>query len=265
MQVIAIAAVATNGVIGSGDDMVWHLPEDWRRFKRVTMGHAYLEGRRTFEQLGLLTGRRIIVVTRNRSWTAEGVAVVHGVAEGLALARSWGESVCYVGGGAEIYAAAWEHLTGLDITDVHQAPEGAAVFPRIEAGEWRELSRDPREGFDFVRYAPITRTPRVALVPDVADTARWLAQGLGEWVVVDAVSGVEVGRARMVRRAGDWELTHELAEGPVRADGLVAEKPVAEDLVAEDLVAAVIEAATMAVRKLDPDAGVRVPFAEGLR
>ncbi|MDN6658989.1 MAG: dihydrofolate reductase, partial [Acidipropionibacterium jensenii] len=77
MQVIAIAAVADDGSIGSGEDMLWHIPEDFRRFKRVTMGHTLVFGRRTFEQIGRLPGRRHIVCTRDRSWSAQGVDVAH--------------------------------------------------------------------------------------------------------------------------------------------------------------------------------------------
>lgn len=165
MRVTAIAAVADNGVIGSGDDMLWHLPQDWRRFRQVTMGHAYLEGRRTFEQLGILAGRRIIVVTRDPNYSAAGVSIVHSVEEGLDLARSWNESQCYVGGGAQIYEAALPLVHDLDITRVHQRPDGDAKFPKLPAAQWRQITSEPGDGFDFCRYARITRTARLELSP----------------------------------------------------------------------------------------------------
>ncbi len=154
MQVIAIAAVADNGVIGSGEDMLWHLPEDFRRFKRVTMGHTLVFGRRTFEQIGRLPGRRHIVCTRDRSWSAAGVDVAGSVPQAVEMARAAGEDICYIAGGAQIYADALDLCTGLDITEVHQSPQGAARFPEIAADRWREVSREARDGFDFVRYLP---------------------------------------------------------------------------------------------------------------
>ena len=129
MRIVAIAAVADNRVIGSGDDMLWHLPEDFARFKRVTTGNTLIFGRRTHEQIGrTLPNRRIIVVTRDEDWTGEGVEVAHSIEEALELAANTPDKVCYVGGGAQIYEAVWPYLTELDITIVHQSPEGAALF-----------------------------------------------------------------------------------------------------------------------------------------
>ncbi|RRD46827.1 dihydrofolate reductase [Tessaracoccus sp. OH4464_COT-324] len=155
MRIVAIAAVAENWVIGSGEDMLWHLPDDFKRFKAVTTGNTLIFGRRTHEQIGrTLPGRRIIVVTRDRSWRDDTVEVAHSIEEALELAAQTPEKVCYIGGGAEIYAAAWPYLTELDITHVHQAPEGAATFPYISPREWTEVSREPHEKFDFVAYLP---------------------------------------------------------------------------------------------------------------
>lgn len=160
MRIVAIAAVAYNGVIGSGEDMLWHLPEDFRRFKEVTTGNTLVFGRRTHEQIGrTLPNRRIIVVTRDPEWSDDGVEVAHSIEEALDLAAQTPEKVCYIGGGAEIYEAAWPYLTELDITHVHQEPEGAATFPLISMREWTEISREPRQGFDFTQYRP---TPRAS-------------------------------------------------------------------------------------------------------
>jgi len=79
MRIVAIAAVADNGVIGSGEDMLWHIPADFRRFKAVTTGNTIIFGRRTHEQIGLLPNRRTIVVTRQPDWSAEGVEVAHSI------------------------------------------------------------------------------------------------------------------------------------------------------------------------------------------
>lgn len=159
MRIVAIAAVAENGVIGSGEDMLWHLPEDFRRFKQVTMGNTLVMGRKTHEQIGrVLPGRQIIVVTRDETWSDEGVAVAHSVEEAIELAAQTPEKVCYIGGGAQIYEAAWPYLTELDITQVHLAPEGEARFPHISPREWTEISREIGEEFDFVQYRPTPAT-----------------------------------------------------------------------------------------------------------
>ncbi len=159
MRIVAIAAVADNGVIGSGEDMLWHIPEDFKRFKRVTSGNTLIFGRRTHEQIGrVLPDRRIIVVTRSPDWSADGVEVAHSVEEALTMAADTPERICYVGGGAEIYAAAWPYLTELDITNVHQTPEGSATFPLVTRREWTEISREPHVGYDFVQFRP---TPAV--------------------------------------------------------------------------------------------------------
>lgn len=155
MQIVAIAAVADNWVIGSGDDMLWHLPEDFKRFKRVTTGNTLVMGRRTHEQIGrTLPNRRIIVVTRNEDWGDAGVEVAHSIDEALELAAETPDKVCYIGGGAEIYEQAWPYLTELDITHVRLSPDGAARFPVISPHEWTEVSREQHDQFDFVRYLP---------------------------------------------------------------------------------------------------------------
>ncbi len=155
MRIVAIAAVADNGVIGSGDGMPWHISEDFRRFKAVTTGNTLIMGRRTHETIGrVLPGRRVIVVTRNEDWSDDDVEVAHSVEEAIALAEQTPEQVCYIGGGGEIYRAAWPYLTELDITHVHQSPEGEVVFPLISRSQWTEVSREPRSGFDFVSYLP---------------------------------------------------------------------------------------------------------------
>ncbi|MGV8845645.1 dihydrofolate reductase [Tessaracoccus sp.] len=158
MRIVAIAAVADNGVIGSGDDMVWHIPEDFRRFKSVTTNNTVVMGRRTHEGIGrVLPNRRIIVVTRDPGWSDDGVEVAHSMEDALELAAQTPEKVCYIGGGGEIYREAWPYLTELDITHVHQSPEGVTTFPLVSIREWTEISREPRGGFDFVQYRP---TPR---------------------------------------------------------------------------------------------------------
>jgi dihydrofolate reductase len=153
---IAIAIVAANGVLGDGERQPFAFKDDWARYKRVTLGHPMIMGRRTHDAIGrFLPGRTTIVVTRDPASVEipEGVdaRAVASVEEALDVAASLDETV-YVAGGGEIYRGAWELLTDLDLTEVHADAEGAVRFPAIDPGQWREVRREPRGEFDFVGY-----------------------------------------------------------------------------------------------------------------
>ena len=151
---MGIAAVARNGVIGADGDIPWRIPEDWRRFKRLTMGQVLVMGRRTWASIGRpLPGRTTYVVTRDRMWRGEDVYAVPSVDEALAAALARAPDTVYVAGGGEIYRAAWDRLTGLEITEVDAEPVGDVTFPLITPGEWQETARQPFPGFAFVTYA----------------------------------------------------------------------------------------------------------------
>lgn len=160
MTLTAIAAVARNRVIGAAGDIPWSIPEDWKRFKAVTMGSNLVMGRVTFEAIGdPLPGRTSIVVSRRVPdgngpteipATRTRVIWVRSLAEALAVADP--DRPTFVAGGAEIYKLAWPLLSDLDITEVDLEPEGDAYFPEIDPAEWVEVSREPREGFAFVHY-----------------------------------------------------------------------------------------------------------------
>ena len=156
----AIAAVSTSGVIGDGEGMLWNLPEDFARFKKVTMGGVLIMGRRTYESLGgALLGRTSVVLTRNRDWTPtktrgyEVLAATSVEEIGEILAAKHDQRWWSIGGG-EIYRRLWEYTTDLDITEVKKAYDGTVTFPAI-GGEWKETSREPHEEFDFVTYERI--------------------------------------------------------------------------------------------------------------
>ena len=152
-QIIGIAAVAANGVIGAGNDIPWRIPADWQRFKALTMGHVLIMGRRTYDSIGRpLPGRTTFVITRDRLWRGEGVRAVPSVAEALDEALRLRPKIIFVAGGGEIYRAAWELLTGLEITEVNQQPPGEVTFPDIDTENWMETSREPRDGYSFVSY-----------------------------------------------------------------------------------------------------------------
>jgi dihydrofolate reductase len=152
-EIIGIAAVASNGVIGAGNDIPWRIPADWRRFKALTMGHVLIMGRKTYDSIGRsLPGRTTFVITRDRMWQAEGVVPVPSVQEALDEALRLNSQIIFVAGGGEIYRAAWDRLTGLEITEVHQSPDGDVRFPEIDPNEWIETARDAGDGFSFVSY-----------------------------------------------------------------------------------------------------------------
>jgi len=156
--VTLVAAVGSNGVIGADNAMPWHLPEDFAFFKRTTMGHVMVMGRKTFDSIGrALPGRRTIVITRQAGWSQPGVETSHSFAEALALAGPTDE--VFVCGGGEIYAAAMPLARRLLITEVDQAPVGAVTFPVIDPEVWHETSRKPRQGFSWVSYERRARRP----------------------------------------------------------------------------------------------------------
>jgi dihydrofolate reductase len=154
-QLTAIAAVAENGVIGDGRGLLWHLPEDFRRFKEVTMGGLLIMGRCTWESIGrALPGRLSVVVTTRplKVDSNDPVIVCHGLdAVMVTLAEHLDRRWWCVGGG-EIYRLLWPFTTDLDITAVHQAPESTVTFPPIDPEQWSEVSRKVGDEFDFVSY-----------------------------------------------------------------------------------------------------------------
>ena len=132
-----VVARARNGVIGRGGKLPWHIPADLKRFKALTMGSVMVMGRKTFESLpGLLPGRRHIVLTRDRNWSAEGAEVAHDVGQALKLAG--GEHVSVIGG-ADIFALFLPVADRIELTEVLEDVAGDTFMPDPrESGEWRE-------------------------------------------------------------------------------------------------------------------------------
>ncbi|SMC22290.1 dihydrofolate reductase [Andreprevotia lacus DSM 23236] len=151
-----ISAVARNGVVGIDNKLPWHLPEDLKRFKALTMGAPMLMGRKTFESLpGLLPGRRHLVITRNADWSAPGAEVFGSLA--AAMAACGDVPTAFVIGGGEIYTQALPLVDTLCLTEVDLAPEGDAWFPEFDRSEWQEAEREAHTstngiGFAFVTY-----------------------------------------------------------------------------------------------------------------
>ncbi|MDB5726642.1 MAG: diacylglycerol kinase [Novosphingobium sp.] len=152
-EVLLVVAVTTNGVIGAGGSMPWHLPADFRRVKTMTMGKPLVMGRKTFESLpGILPGRRHIVVTRDSQWSAEGADVAHSVDEALAMANA---PHIVIFGGAQIYAQSLPRASRIELTEIHAEIAGDTLMPPLGEG-WRETFREEhaaeggRPAFAFV-------------------------------------------------------------------------------------------------------------------
>jgi dihydrofolate reductase len=139
-----IVAMARNGVIGKDNQLPWHLPEDLKRFKRLTMSHHIIMGRKTYESIGkLLSGRTSVIVTRKQDYLVPGAVVVHSLEE--AIARSANDDEIFVIGGAEVYRAALPLADRLLITQIDREVAGDTVFPPVDWSRWREIERHPME------------------------------------------------------------------------------------------------------------------------
>lgn len=140
-RITLIVARATNGVIGRNRTLPWRISADLKRFKALTMGSAMIMGRRTFDSLpGVLPGRRHIVLTRDRGWSADGVEVAHSVDEAIRLAGTEPVSVI---GGAEIFELFLPIADAFELTEVLGDIEGDTVMPDPRSqGQWREIVRE---------------------------------------------------------------------------------------------------------------------------
>jgi dihydrofolate reductase len=158
-RIYLVAAVAANGIIGANGKLPWHLPEDLQHFKRVTLGHPVIMGRKTWESLkGPLPGRENIVITRRAGYEAPGAAVASSLDAALVLCA--GESVVCVIGGEQIFKEALPLAAGLIMTEIKQDFAGDARFPDYDRSQWREAQREAHTAgngmrFDFVRYEKV--------------------------------------------------------------------------------------------------------------
>lgn len=154
-----VVARANNGVIGRDGALPWHIPDDLKRFKRLTMGTAMIMGRRTFESLpGLLPGRRHIVLTRDTDWSRPGAAVARSIDEALSLA---GEEPVSVIGGADIFALFLPLADRIELTEIQTDIEGDTVIadPRLSGG-WRVTTSEDhpaQDGKPAYRFVTLDR------------------------------------------------------------------------------------------------------------
>ena len=159
-RVYLVAAVASNGIIGARGKLPWHIPEELKHFKRLTLGHPVIMGRRTWESLkGPLPQRENIVVTRRQGYEAEGAAVASSLE--AALAMCIGESVAFVIGGTQLFEESMPIAAGMVLTEIHRDYEGDTWFPKWDRAQWRESQREAHTAedgtrLDFVLYERLT-------------------------------------------------------------------------------------------------------------
>lgn len=155
-----IAAIGNNNELGKDNDLIWHLPADLKRFKKITTGHTIIMGRNTFESIGKpLPNRRSVIITRNKEYYKEGCDVVHSLEEALDLVDE--KEKAFIIGGAQIYKEALHKdlADELEITKVHQDFEADVYFPEINHTDWKmvfneEHTPDEKNKFNysFLKY-----------------------------------------------------------------------------------------------------------------
>jgi len=158
-NVIAVYAVSENGVIGKNNDLPWHLPEDFRHFKRITLGKPVIMGRLTFDSLGKpLPRRRHIVVTRRTDYHPAGVEIAHSLEEAIALCKFEPE-ICIIGG-SYIFKEAFtkEIIDKVYLTIVHAEVDGDIFFNKSFDEDWEVISIDARQADDKNEYAYTFKT-----------------------------------------------------------------------------------------------------------
>lgn len=138
MKIALIAAMAANRVIGRNNSLPWHVPSDLQRFRRLTMGHTLLMGRRTFESIGkLLDGRRTIILSRDPSFCVDGADVATDFDAALELARE--AELLFICGGEKVFRQGLELAERIYLTQLHDAFEGDRFFPEIPMDKYREV------------------------------------------------------------------------------------------------------------------------------
>ncbi len=153
MTVKLIVAKADNGAIGKGNDLIWRLPADLKFFKKTTLGHTLIMGRKTFESIGFpLPGRTTIIITRDKNYKQDKCLIAHSIEEALKLVEN--DESPFIAGGATIYKQALEKglVKEMIITEVHESFEADVFFPEIDLSQWEETSREKHEVDENNKY-----------------------------------------------------------------------------------------------------------------
>ncbi|RLJ98779.1 dihydrofolate reductase [Tenacibaculum discolor] len=151
-MITLIAAIAKNNALGKDNDLIWHLPADLKRFKKVTTGHPILMGRNTFESIGKpLPNRTSIIITRNNNYFIDGCLIANSIEQAIELVEG---NDAFIIGGAQIYKEALEQnlVDRLDITVLHHEFEADAFFPKIDMNIWKEVAREDFKADEKNKY-----------------------------------------------------------------------------------------------------------------
>lgn len=153
-EIIIIAAVAENGVIGNKNDIPWRISDDFKRFKRLTLGYPCLMGDATFASLPdtsrPLPDRENIVLSLDPAYRAEGATVFHDFDAAIAYVRNQGVEKAFITGGATIYRLALRVADTLELTRVHRSYEGEVRFPTFDPNQWTLVCEQTQEGLDRI-------------------------------------------------------------------------------------------------------------------
>jgi dihydrofolate reductase len=140
MRLSLIVAMSENGVIGREGELPWRLSADLQRFKKLTMGHHIVMGRKTFNSIGrILPGRTSVVLTRQAGWTAEGAVTANSLDEALRIAKD--DDEVFIIGGAQLYDQALPHVDRLYLTLVNATVSGDTTFSEFEPGDWKVIEK----------------------------------------------------------------------------------------------------------------------------
>ena len=154
MLISIIVAVSENGVIGKDNQLLWRLPDDLKRFKKLTLGHPIIMGRKTFDSIGKpLPGRTSIVITRDTNFGMEGIVVVHSVENALLEAEKLETEETFIIGGGEIYSSALKLANRLYVTEVSTIISGDTYFNITNPQQWIETERTVHQADDKHEFA----------------------------------------------------------------------------------------------------------------
>jgi dihydrofolate reductase len=152
-MITIIAAAGSNNELGKDNDLVWHLPKDFKRFKKLTTGHHIIMGRKTFQSFPKPLPNRVhIVITRNTDYHPEGAIIVHSMTEALEISKN--DSQIFIIGGGEIYQLGMKIADKIELTRVNSSFEADTFFPEIPSEDWKLISeefhlKDEKHKFDF--------------------------------------------------------------------------------------------------------------------
>jgi dihydrofolate reductase len=151
-MITIIAAAGENNALGKDNDLVWHLPDDFKRFKKLTSGHHIIMGRKTFESFPKpLPNRTHIVITRQTDYNNENCIVTHNLKDALAFARQ--DEQPFIIGGGEIYKLGLPYAEKIELTRVHGKFEADAFFPELDLNDWELVKEEFHEKDEKHKYA----------------------------------------------------------------------------------------------------------------